>query len=55
MRWIYDRLSERSTWLGLVSLAAAFGLALSPDQQAAIIATGLTLGGLVAAFTADKK
>lgn len=55
MQWIYERLSERSTWLGLVSLGAALGLILSPDQKEAIIGAGLSLGGLVAAFTADKK
>lgn len=55
MQWLFDRLSERSTWLGLVSLGTALGLALSSDQRDAIVGAGLALGGLVAAFTADQK
>jgi hypothetical protein len=55
MQWIFERLAERSTWLGLISLATAFGLALSPDQKEAIVGAGLALGGMVAAFTADRK
>ena len=55
MQWIFERLSERSTWLGLVSLGTALGLALSPDQREAIVGGGLALGGLVAALTADRK
>lgn len=49
--WIPDRLKERSTWLGLISLAAAVGITLQPDQVDAIIAAGMAVGGLVAAFT----
>lgn len=55
MNWIYERLSERSTWLGLVSLGTALGLTLSPDQKDAVIGAGLSLGGLIAAFTSDRK
>lgn len=54
MKWIIDRLKERSTWLGLVSIATALGVGLSPDQSAAIVTAGLAAGGVVAAFTADK-
>ncbi len=49
------RLRERSTWLGLISLATAAGLVLSQTQQEAIIAAGSALAGLVAALTPDKK
>lgn len=38
MHWIVERLNERSTWLGLISLAGAVGLALDPDQADAIVA-----------------
>ncbi len=49
--WIADRLKERSTWLGLISLTAAIGVTLQPDQVDAVIAAGMAVGGLVAAFT----
>jgi hypothetical protein len=49
--WIIDRLRERSTWLGLVSFAAAVGVTLSPEQAQAMIAAGMALAGLIATFT----
>ena len=49
------RLRERSTWLGLISLATAAGLILSEAQQEAVIAAGSALAGLIAALTPDKK
>lgn len=52
--FITDRAKERSTWLGLISLATALGLILSPEQQEAIIAAGMAVGGIVGAFTRDK-
>jgi hypothetical protein len=48
--YILARLSEPSTWKGVVWIATAFGLALSPDQQEAIASFGLTLVGLISVF-----
>lgn len=53
LKYLADRMDERSTWLGLVSFAMALGLLLSEVQQEAIVATGVALGGLIAAFTKD--
>lgn len=52
-RYILNRLKERSTWMGLIGLATAFGLTLSPEQTEAIIAFGISLVGLIAIFTKD--
>ena len=54
IQFIVGRAKERSTWLGLISFATALGLALTADQQEAIIAAGMGAAGFVAAFTADK-
>ncbi|TVQ82149.1 MAG: hypothetical protein EA357_10660 [Micavibrio sp.] len=53
LKFIAGRIRERSTWLGLVSLAAALGLALSPEQKEAIVSAGMALAGLIAALTKD--
>lgn len=50
MDWILNRLSENSTWRGLILIATAAGAQLNPDQQAAIIAAGLALCGLINVF-----
>lgn len=52
--FIVSRLRERSTWLGLISLATALGLLLTPEQQETVIAAGMALGGLIGAFTRDR-
>lgn len=52
--YLIARAKERSTWLGLISLATALGLVLEPVQQDAVVAAGMALAGLVAAFTRDK-
>ncbi len=52
--WLIARLSERSTWLGLVGLVSAFGVAVSPEQTTVIAAAGVALAALIAAFTKDK-
>ena len=52
--YILDRAKERSTWLGLISLITALGLALDAAQQDAVIAAGMAAAGLVGAFTKDK-
>ena len=52
--WIFDRLNERSTWLGLTSFLTAAGVVFSPEQTNAITAAGLAFAGLVATLTKDK-
>ncbi|MDE1151419.1 MAG: hypothetical protein PW788_02685 [Micavibrio sp.] len=54
LNFIVARAKERSTWLGLISCATALGLAVSTEQQEAIIAAGIGAAGLIAAFTTDK-
>jgi hypothetical protein len=44
---IIDSLSQNSTWRGLILLATAAGVHLSPDIQNQIVATGLGLTGLI--------
>lgn len=42
-----ERLSENSTWRGLILVATALGLKLDPELQNAILAAGLGLIGLI--------
>ncbi len=45
LSYIYARLSEPSTWRGIIALVTATGVALSPDQVDKIVAAGLALIG----------
>jgi hypothetical protein len=56
MKWyIIERLSEMSTWRGILALLTAAGIAISPEQATAITAAGLALIGVVGAFFPDWK
>ena len=49
-RYILDRLSEPSTWKGIIWFITAFGLVFSPEQQEAIATGGMALVGLISVF-----
>lgn len=47
LKTILARLSEQSTWRGLILLATAAGLNLSPEHWEAILTLGLSVVGLI--------
>ena len=46
-----DRAKERSTWIGLIGLLSALGVALSPEQVEAIATLGVAVAGVVGVLT----
>lgn len=44
---IFERLTENSTWRGLILLSTALGLRLEPELQTQIISAGLALVGVI--------
>jgi len=55
IKTILEYLSHASTWKGLLSLATAAGVAISPELSAAIIPFGLSLIGFIQVFIDDRK
>lgn len=55
INWCVQRLTERSTWLGLISLICSLGVVLNPEVQESIVTTGVSIGALIAILTSDKK
>jgi hypothetical protein len=51
---VLTRLSENSTWRGLILVAMALGLKLEPELQAAILSAGLGLVGLINVIRKSK-
>jgi hypothetical protein len=47
MKYILERLSEPSTWRGLISVLTALGVKLRPDLTEAIISAGLGAMGVI--------
>lgn len=52
--FILARLKEASTWRGIVVLASGLGIALNPEQVAAITAAGMSVAGAIGVFTTDS-
>jgi hypothetical protein len=44
---VIERLSENSTWRGLILVGTALGLKLEPELQNQIVMAGLSLVGLI--------
>ena len=55
LKYIINRLSERSTWLGLIGLATACGASIETALAEQIISAGLAIAGLIGIITKDGK
>lgn len=47
LSWIVDRLSENSTWRGIILTLTGLGIAVSPEQAVKITALGLGIVGVI--------
>jgi hypothetical protein len=47
--------NEASTYRGLVYLAMAFGIHITPEQQGAIVTAGLSVAAAISLFTKRKE
>lgn len=54
MKKLLAKLKETSTWKGLIFIITACGVALSQEQQEAIIAAGVALVGVIDVFRKEK-
>lgn len=55
LNWALDRLSEQSTWRGIVLALTSAGIVISPDNSAKIIAAGLAIVGVINIFRKETK
>ena len=53
-KYILNRLTERSTWLGVIALATACGATIEAAIAEQIIAAGMAVAGLIGVVTKDK-
>jgi hypothetical protein len=53
--YVFARANESSTWRGIIFIATAVGLHIDPSQSEAIVATGLSLAGLINVFRKETK
>lgn len=58
MKWyetILNYLTQESTYVGLLSIITAFGVAIYPELQQAIITCALGVFGLIKVIVNEKK
>ena len=55
MKYILERLAEKSTWAGLGAILAGVGYAVRPDLWESIVALGVAVAGVGLALTKDRK
>ncbi|MCA9233286.1 MAG: hypothetical protein KDA57_21760 [Planctomycetales bacterium] len=53
--WILDVLSKASTWKGIVGLATAGGIVISPELATQVIAAGMAIVGAINLIREEKK
>lgn len=53
IRYIADRLDERSTWLGITGLITALGVGIRPDIMETVTEMGMGMASLVMIITKD--
>lgn len=53
VKFVVDRMKERSTWIGLVGLLSSVGIALEPSMVEAIASVGVALSAVVMILTKD--
>jgi len=54
LRIILARLSENSTWRGIVLILTALGAVTNPEHGEAIVQAGLLIAGMLAAIMPDQ-
>ena len=52
---VFKYLEQQSTWKGLIGILTAAGIALNPEQVAAICSAGIGLISLINVFRNEKK
>ena len=53
--YIFSRLKERSTWLGVIAFATSCGASIAMELTESIITVGESPAGLVGVVTKDKE
>ena len=54
MNYIIQQLKQKSTYAGILALLSAFGLAIDPEQFAAIVTLIIALVGVYETFRKEK-
>jgi hypothetical protein len=51
--WVVERIGEKSTWLGVLSILGSLGIVVAPEMQEAIVTLALAVAGVVGVVTKE--
>lgn len=54
IKWAAARLSEPSSWRGIIMLITSIGISVKPELMEPIIVAGTGIAGVIGVVTADK-
>lgn len=54
-KYLLERASERSTWLGVIAFASSVGVTVNPEIAGNVATIGVAAAGLVGALTKDRQ
>ena len=55
LNYILDRLSESSTYRGIIFCLAGVGITVAPDKANAIVAAAMAVAGAINVFRKERK
>lgn len=55
IEWIKKRVAERSTWVGIMTLAGLFGYSIRPELQEQLLTAIAAITAVIFTITSDKK
>lgn len=53
LKQLLERLKERSTWVGLITILTSIGINIKPELSEGIVSAGMGIVGLVFVLTRD--
>lgn len=55
MKYLIDRLSEPSTWRGIISLLTLAGIKFAPEQAESVVTAGISVYSAINIFRKESK
>jgi len=52
--YLLERLTERSTWIGITAVISGAGISIAPELSNNIISVGAGVAGMISMVTRDK-
>ncbi len=52
--YLLERLTERSTWIGITAVISGAGISIAPELTNSVISMGMGVAGIISMVTRDQ-